>query len=76
VLLGGAGVLDRADVLVAVLADGCQCGARTPARLACELERAANLAKRRLLAEILVDVAAGALSPLERRYLRHLERAH
>ena len=32
--------------------------------------------RRALLAEILADVSAGALSPLERRYLRDVERAH
>ena len=35
-----------------------------------------GLPRRGLLAEILDDVRAGALSPLERRYLRDVERAH
>ena len=64
------------DRAVSVLADGCQCGATTPARLARELGLTSGLARRRLLADILDDVGAGALSPLERRYLRDVERAH
>ncbi len=64
------------DRAVSVLADGCQCGATTPARLASELDLTPGLPRRGLLAEILDDVRAGALSPLERRYLRDVERAH
>ena len=64
------------DRAVSVLADGCQSGATTPARLAGELELTPGLPRHGLLAEILVDVTAGALSPLERRYLRDVERAH
>ena len=64
------------DNAVSVLADGCQCGATTPRRLASELDLQRALKGRRFLAEILEDVKAGALSPLERRYLRDVERAH
>jgi hypothetical protein len=64
------------DGTVAVLADACQCGATTSGRLAAELDEMPSLSKRRLIAEILTDVAEGAMSPLERRYLRDVERAH
>ncbi len=64
------------DSAVSVLADGCQCGATTPARLVRELDLTGGLPRRGLLAEILDDVRVGALSPLERRYLWHVERAH
>ena len=64
------------DRAVSVLADACQYGVTTPRRLGRELELMSGLPRRALLAEILADVRAGALSPLERRYLRDVERAH
>ena len=64
------------DKVVSVLADACQSGATTPRRLGRELDLMRSLPRRALLAEILADVSAGALSPLERRYLRDVERAH
>jgi hypothetical protein len=61
---------------VAVLADGCQQGRTDVPRLVAALERLGNLPGRAALAEVLHDVAAGAYSVLERRYLRDVERAH
>jgi hypothetical protein len=64
------------DLAVAVLADGCQSRRTTAARLAAELEASARLPRRGLLRAIVGDVASGALSVLERRYLVDVERAH
>ncbi len=61
---------------VAVLADACQQGRTTPDRLARTLERLPKLPMRALMLEVLRDVAKGAYSVLERRYLRDVERAH
>lgn len=64
------------DAAVAVLADVVRAGATTPARLSAVLEEQLRLPRRSLLLEVLTDVAAGAESPLEMRYLRDVERAH
>lgn len=64
------------DGVVAVLADACQDRRTSAARLATALDAHPRLRQRRLLEEVLADVAVGALSPLERRYLRDVERAH
>ena len=64
------------DAAVAVLADVVRDGHTTPARLSTVLERQRGLPRRSLLREVLVDVGSGAQSPLERRYLRDVERAH
>ncbi|MGB0190169.1 MAG: type IV toxin-antitoxin system AbiEi family antitoxin domain-containing protein [Nocardioides sp.] len=64
------------DAAVAVLADVVRDGHTTPARLSAVLERQRGLPRRALLREVLVDVGSGAQSPLERRYLRDVERAH
>jgi hypothetical protein len=61
---------------VAVLADGCQNRRTTAGRLADELRASPRLPRRGLLLAILDDVAAGALSVLERRFLLLVERAH
>lgn len=61
---------------VAVLADACQEHRTTPRRLADALARHPRLRHRRLLREILEDVACGAFSVLERRYLVRVERPH
>lgn len=66
----------REDAAVAVLADVVREGATTTARLALALARHPRLTGRALLRDVLVDVGAGAESPLERRYLRDVERAH
>ena len=64
------------DASVGVLADGCQTRRTTAARLADELRASPRLPRRELLLAILEDVAAGALSVMERRFLVHVERAH
>ena len=64
------------DDAIAVLADACQERRTTAARLLAELEERERVPRRRLLAAALADVAVGARSPLEARYLRHVERAH
>lgn len=65
----GAGAL-------AVLADACQERRTTPGRLAVALRAHTNVAGRRFLLEVLDDVAAGAYSVLEHRYLTRVERPH
>ncbi|KQX65723.1 hypothetical protein ASD06_08860 [Angustibacter sp. Root456] len=54
------------------------CGRRltTPARLREALEQRSRVRHRRLMQDVLTDVAAGVVSPLERRYLRDVERRH
>ena len=64
------------DAAVGVLADGCQSRRTTAARLAHELRTTPSLPRRGLLLAIVDDVASGALSVLERRYLRQVELAH
>jgi hypothetical protein len=49
---------------------------RSRRRLSCALERLGNLKGRASLVGVLRDVAEGAYSVLERRYLRDVERAH
>ena len=67
---------DRPDSALAVLADAVQQGVTTPARLASALSKHPTLRHRRLLTEILRDVAAGAYSVLEHHYLMDVERPH
>ena len=64
------------DGAVGVLADVVRAGRTTPDRLLATLEKMPRLPRRRLLAEALADVGAGVESPLEHRYLHHVERAH
>ena len=64
------------DAAVGVLADGCQSRRTTAARLADELRATPSLPRRGLLLAIVDDVASGAFSVLERRFLRQVERAH
>jgi hypothetical protein len=61
---------------VAVLADACQSRRTTARRLATRLAGLPRLPRRRLLAGVLTDVASGAFSVLEHRYLVHVERPH
>lgn len=61
---------------VALLADACQEGATTAARLHAALSGRVRLPRRRLLLPILDDVATGSMSVFERRYLRDVERSH
>lgn len=75
-LLSVAGRGRSEDEAVAVIADAVQSGRTTPARLAALLTELPRLRHRRLLLVVLDDVAAGAYSALERRYLRTVERPH
>jgi hypothetical protein len=59
-----------------VLADLCQQRLTTPARLRETLASYPRLPGRALLAAVLDDVATGAYSVLERRYLPRVERPH
>lgn len=61
---------------VAVLADGCQSRRTTAARLLDALQKLPRLPRRKLLHAILLDVAVGAFSVMERRYLCDVERRH
>jgi hypothetical protein len=65
------------DDAIATVADACQSRRTTPGRLLELLEEMpANLRLRRFLREVLADVATGAYSFLEVRYLRDVERPH
>lgn len=64
------------DAAVAVLADLCQQRHTTSARLLDALGSRPRLPRRRLLEVVLDDVASGAYSALERRYLARVERPH
>ena len=61
---------------VAVLADACQSRRTTPERLTTLVRLRTRLPRRRFLKEVLEDVAAGAYSALEHRYLTRVERPH
>lgn len=61
---------------IAVLADACQAGRTTPGRLTLHLRGRRRLPRRRFLLHVLEDVAAGAYSVLEHRYLTRVERPH
>ena len=74
--LSVAGCARDEDAAVAVLADVCQSGFSSAARLAAHLASLPRLRHRRLLATILDDIAGGAFSALERRYLCRVERPH
>ena len=64
------------DEALAILADACQARLTTPQRLVDTLAGRTRLRRRRWLGDVLTDVADGAYSVLERRYLRDVERAH
>ena len=66
----------RDDAAVAVLADACQSRLTTAGRLQATLDELPGLPRRAFLGEVLADVAAGAFSALERRYLARVECAH
>lgn len=61
---------------IAVLADACQERRTTPARLVEVVRGHPNLPGRKLLLGVLEDVATGAYSLLEHRYLTRVERPH
>lgn len=74
-LLKSASNRDEAGA-VALLSDACQQGHTTPQRLLDVLGELTRLPGRSWLLEVLLDVAAGTRSVLERRYLHDVERAH
>ena len=61
---------------MAVLADVCQTHRTKPERLLACLRDTPKVAQRSLLELVLLDVASGAYSALERRFLVKVERAH
>lgn len=61
---------------VALLSDAVHQGLTTAERLAQTVGRLPRLPRRAFLGEVLADVASGARSVLEQRYLRDVERAH
>lgn len=61
---------------VAVLADACQSRRTTAGRLWRRLSARPKLPRRKFLSALLVDVASGAYSVLEHRYLTRVERPH
>ena len=66
----------REDDVVGWLTRACQRRLTSPVRLRAAVARRARLRHRRLVQEILDDVATGVASPLERRYARDVEQAH
>ena len=64
------------DDVVALLAKACQKQLTTPVLLRQNLDARPKTRWRAEIREALEDVANGAHSPLERRYLRDVERAH
>jgi hypothetical protein len=69
---------DQADLadLIGWTGRAVQLGRTTLSRLRAALDRRSRIPRRRLLTELFDDVAAGARSPLERRYLHDVERSH
>ena len=67
---------DSEAAAIAVLGDACQDRRTTPERLRQALARRVRLRHRELLGLVLDDVAAGAFSVLEHRYLTRVERPH
>lgn len=61
---------------IALIADAVQQRRTTPARLEMALGQPGCLPRRRFLVAVIHDVATGAYSLLEVRYLRDVERAH
>ena len=61
---------------IAVLADACQSRRTTAPRLAAGLSSFPRLPRRSLMIAVLEDVATGAFSVLEHRYLTRVERPH
>jgi hypothetical protein len=64
------------DTVVSLVARACQRGLTTPFLLADSLQLRARARWRGELRQALLDVAEGAHSPLEYRYLHDVERAH
>jgi hypothetical protein len=66
----------REDDVVGWLTRACQRRLTSPARLRAAVARRARLRHRRLVHEVLDEVATGVASPLERRYVRDVEQVH
>lgn len=64
------------ETVIGVVLRACQHRLTTPDRLAARARSRRRLRWRRLIAELLADARDGALTPLERRYARDVERAH
>ncbi len=64
-----------ADALVTLLAEAVRRGA-DPGAIRAALDATPRHPRRRLLAELLAETEQGVRSPLERRYLHAVERAH
>ncbi|MVA75336.1 hypothetical protein GC722_04730 [Auraticoccus sp. F435] len=64
------------DEAVALLIRAVQTRRTTPDRVRRAAAERPRLRHRRLIAEVLAEVSAGVESPLERRYLHDVERAH
>ena len=75
-LLDVAARAPRELYAIALLADACQSRATTARRLRSTLDRLSRTPRRRLLEDLLTDLAEGTGSVLEHRYLTHVERAH
>ncbi len=71
-----AAASDDEAAAIAVLADACQERRTTPGRLLEAVRARPNLPGRKLLLAVLHDVATGAYSLLEHRYLTRVERPH
>ncbi len=61
---------------IAVLANACQSRRTTATRLLAALDARLRVPRRRWLRAVLVDIAEGSCSVLERAYLQRVERAH
>ncbi|MGE2836860.1 type IV toxin-antitoxin system AbiEi family antitoxin domain-containing protein [Mycobacterium sp. SMC-4] len=61
---------------IAVLANACQSRRTTAIRLLATLDARRRIPRRRRLRAVLVDIAEGSCSVLERAYLQRVERAH
>lgn len=75
VILDLAGELAE-DALVAIVTRAVQQRRTTPQRIRRALTVRSQVSRRRFLEELVADTATGVESPLERRYLRDVERAH
>jgi hypothetical protein len=75
-LLEVASQANDEDTAIGLIADACQTRHTTPQRLLDALVLRPRLPRRRLLATVLADVACGAYSVLESRYLVRVERPH
>ena len=70
------GISGSLDAAAAVVAEACQSGRVSPDQILAALVGRHRLRHRAALGQILADVAQGAHSLLELRYLRDVERAH